>query len=402
MNEWKEDLAQLEGQSLRRTLKVVSQTEGARLVIDGKSLINFSSNNYLGLARHPQVIEATKQVLDHWGTGATSSRLISGTSIIHQDLECALAAFLGKESALLFPTGYQANLGVVTALVGPGDAIVLDRLCHASLVDAARLSGARLFVYQHADAQDAARVLKRTVTYRRRLLVTESLFSMNGDFAPLQELAQLARQYEAISLVDEAHALGVWDTVKNWDVTMGTLSKSMGSQGGFIAGSRELIETLINKARSFIFTTALSPACVAAAQAALSLIQENPSPRLRVLQLSERLREGLRDQGLDTLDSQSQIVPILIGSPEDALRIAHGLYSAGIYAPAIRPPTVHAGECRIRVSVTAELNEPDIDQLLAALATLIPLPPSPLNMEKGAIPSPYLRERAAKLGEGDS
>src|SRR5258706_381665 len=177
MNGLKEELAELETKSLRRGLRVVEQIEGAHLVLDGRQLLNFSSNNYLGLSRHPQVLEAVKQVLDHWGAGATSSRLISGTSIIHQDLENALAAFVGKEAALLFPTGYQANLGVVTSLVGAGDAILMDRLSHASLVDAVKLSGARLFVYSHGDIHDAGQALKRASSYRRRLLITESLFS---------------------------------------------------------------------------------------------------------------------------------------------------------------------------------------------------------------------------------
>jgi len=239
---------------------------------------------------------------------------------------------------------------------------------------------------------------------------------MNGDFAPLAELSNLARRYDAIGLVDDAHALGVWELAQGWDVTIGTLSKSLGSQGGFVASSHDLIDTLVNKARSFIFTTGLSPACVAAAQAALSLVQEDPAPRQRVHALSERLREGLRSQGWNTLRSQSQIVPILLGSPEEALRMAHGLHEAGIYARAIRPPTVHAGECRIRFSVTSDHTEADIDKLLGALATLIPLPPSPFpplhpggpakasvagSMEKGEMPSPYLREWAAKPGEGE-
>ena len=243
----------------------------------------------------------------------------------------------------------------------------LDRLCHASLVDAARLSGARLLVYKHADLREAGRALERAAPHRRRLLVTESLFSMDGDFAPLDGLLQLARQYKAISLVDEAHAIGVWDLTRGWDVTVGTLSKSLASQGGFVAGSKELIDTLINKARSFIFTTGLSPACVAAAQAALSLIQEDAAPRRRVHQLSKRLREGLSAQGWNTLGSQSQIVPVLLKEPKAALEAAQNLQASGFYAPAIRPPTVHAGECRIRFSVTSEHKESDIDGLLEIL-----------------------------------
>ncbi len=367
MNGLKEELTRLEEKSLRRSLHAVQQVDGARIVVEGRSLLNFSSNNYLGLARHPQVVEAIKEVLNHWGAGATSSRLISGTSIIHQDLESALGAFVGKEAALLFPTGYQANLGVVTSLVHPGDAVVMDRLCHASLVDAVRLSGARLFVYKHADVEDAEHALQRAASYRRRLFVTESLFSMNGDFAPLAELSQLARTYDAISLVDEAHAMGVWDLAKGWDITVGTLSKSLGSQGGFVAGTRELVDSLINTARSFIYTTGLSPACVAAAQAALSLTQEDSTPRARVQELSTKLREGLKLQGWNILHSQSQIVPIFLGEADVALRTAERLNQAEIYAPAIRPPTVHVGESRIRFSVTSDHKAADIDQLLNTL-----------------------------------
>ena len=209
-SELSEELDSLEKQQLKRSLRHVEQTEGVVLHVQGKPLVNFSSNNYLGLARHPQVLEAVRQVLEHWGASATSSRLIGGTSIIHRDLEQALAAFMQTEAALVFPAGYMANLGALTALAGPGDAIVADRLCHASLIDAARLSGARLFVYGHADPADAERTLKRAASYRRRLLVTDSLFSMDGDFAPLAELAKLARRFGAIGVLDEAHALGVW------------------------------------------------------------------------------------------------------------------------------------------------------------------------------------------------
>jgi len=368
MNGLTEELAQLQERSLRRELRVVTESQGARLTISGRSLLNFSSNNYLGLARHPQVTEAVKQVLDHWGAGATSSRLISGSSIIHEDLERALAAFTRREAALLFPAGYMANLGVVTSLAGREDAVIMDRLCHASLVDAARLSGARLFIFDHAQAASAERALKRASRYRRKLLVTESLFSMDGDFAPLEALAQIAKRHEAVSIVDDAHAFGVWETrTEDWDVVIGTFSKSLGSQGGFAAGSRELIETLINKARPFIFTTGLSPACVAAAQAALSLVQEDPRPRECLKKLSARLREGLRAQGYNTLGSESQIVPILLGEADRALACAEHLRQAGIFAPAIRPPTVHAGQCRLRFSVTADHQPADIDLVLNAM-----------------------------------
>lgn len=371
------ELADLEKRSLKRSLRVVSQAQGPHVTVDGRKLLNFSSNDYLGLARHPRVLEAVGQVLPFWGAGAASSRLLGGSTVIHEDLEKALAAFVGAEAALAFPTGYMANLGAVASLVGPGDAVIADRLCHASLIDAARLSGARLFAYRHVDLEEAEKALRRAASYRRRLLITESLFSMDGDFAPLQELGELCRRYEAISLVDEAHAIGVWGEngsglaeAPAFDVIVGTLSKSLGSQGGFVAGSGELADALLNKARSFIYTTGLSPACVAAAQAALSLVQEDAAPRLRLQKQAARLRDGLRSQGWNVLRSQSQIVPILLGETSRALRCAARLYESGIYAPAVRPPTVRPGECRLRFSVTAEHSETDIGQLLGALMNI--------------------------------
>jgi 8-amino-7-oxononanoate synthase len=371
------DLEALSAQQLRRELRTIEQVEPGRIHLNGRSYINFSSNNYLGLDRHPRVIEAVQQVLEHWGMSAGASRLVSGTFIIHRDLEQALAAFMKKESALVFPSGYMTNLGVITALAGPGDAVILDRLCHASLIDATRLSGARLFVYEHADPEAAGQALKRAGSYRRRLLVSDSLFSMDGDFAPLAELARLAREHDAISILDEAHAIGVWGaggsgarTMQSppveFDVVVGTLSKALGSQGGFACAAGPVIETLVNKARSFIYTTGLSPASVAAAHAALSVIQENPGEAAKVQRLARRLRYGLTDRGLNILKSESQIVPVLLGETSAALAAAEKLEAAGIFAPAIRPPTVHAGEGRIRFSVTAEHREEDIDRVLAA------------------------------------
>lgn len=372
-----DELEILDQRSLRRQLRTVEMTDGGRLTIDGKSLINFSSNNYLGLARHPHVLEAVKQVLDHWGVGATASRLISGTTVIHQDLERALAAYLQREAALVAPAGYMTNLAVITSLISDGDAAIVDRLCHASLIDAVRLSGARLFVYEHANAQDAEAVLKRAATYRRKLLITDSLFSMDGDFAPVKELLAMAQRFEATTMLDEAHALGLWGPQGRGidadledlhaDIVVGTLSKALGSQGGFVCGSKKLIDGLINRGRSFIFTTGLSPACVAGAQAALSLIQEDPAPARRTLALASKLREGLTTRGWNILGSQSQIIPILLSDAAKALACAEHLMAREIFAPAIRPPAVHAGECRIRFSVTADHTDKDVEQLLTAL-----------------------------------
>ena len=366
-----EELQQLEHVRRKRQMHVVDMAEGARVTIAGRSLLNFSSNDYLHLSRHPQVIEAVRQVVEHWGTGATSSRLLSGTSVIHQDLEMALAAFLKRDSALVFSSGFMTNLGVVTSLVGEGDAVIVDRLDHASLIDAARMSGARLFVYAHRDLADAEKTLQRAASYRRRLLITDGLFSMDGDFAP-DSLAALCRRYETQSMIDDAHAMGVWGPEgrghsDGFDVMVGTLSKTLGSQGGFVAASREIMELILNRARTFVYTTGLAPSCVAAAQAALSLIQEDPQLRERLLALSQRLREGLTQAGFDILGSESQIVPILLGTEDKALALAAFLNERGMYAPAIRPPTVPAGECRLRFSVTTAHSEKDIDALIESV-----------------------------------
>jgi 8-amino-7-oxononanoate synthase len=345
--------------------------------MEGQSRINFSSNDYLGLATHSTVLEAVRQVLEHWGVGATSSRLISGTSVIHQDLERALAAFFGKEAALLFPSGYMTNLAVVSSLMGPGDAVIVDRLCHASIIDAVKLSGARLFVYGHTDVASARKAVERSASYRRKMLVTDSVFSMDGDFAPVNELAALCREQGVLSVLDEAHAIGVWGpegkglaAPGTWDILVGTLSKALGSQGGFFCASQEIVDLVINKGRPFIFTTALSPAAVAAAHASLSVIQEDEGQkkRQRLQSLAQRLRDGLQTQNHNIAHSQSHIVPILLKEVSRTLACADFLWKEGIYAPAIRPPTVHAGECRLRFSVTADHTEEDVDQLLKALS----------------------------------
>jgi len=336
------------------------------------ALINFASNNYLNLADNPEVIARAQDALKAWGAGSSSSRLLSGHTPVHAALEEALAQWLAQESALVFPAGYMANIGVITALVGATDAIVMDRLCHASLIDAARLSGARLLVYRHADAADAERVLKRAQSHRRRLLVTESLFSMDGDRAPLAELKILAQTYGAMTVVDEAHALGVLGSQgrglsEGWDVVLGTLSKSLGSQGGFAAGSRSLMDYLINKARPFIFTTGLAPVCAAAALASLQIVRRDVQPGEVLQKRAQRLRERVARQGWNVLQSQSQIIPVHVGDAEKALALSGRLRESGFFAPAIRPPAVHAQECRLRLSVTLEHTEEQLDHLAKVL-----------------------------------
>jgi 8-amino-7-oxononanoate synthase len=361
---------------MRRHLRTVERRGADAFVVHGQAFINLSSNDYLGLAQHPTVVAAAQQALAYWGAGASSSQLVSGHTALHDELEKALADWLGRESALVFPSGYMANLAAVTALVGPGDAVIADRLCHASIIDAIRLSGARLFVFAHRDAGQAERALKRAAGYRRRLLVTESLFSMDGDAAPLEALSGLTARYDAMMLVDDAHALGVCGpdgrglALGQADLVVGTLSKALGSQGGFVAGPAAVRELLINRARAFIYTTGLAPAAAGAALAAIGLLRKNSAPRETLRQLAMQLRDGLREQDWNLLASESQIIPVLLGSPEQALRVAEGLERNGIFAPAIRPPTVSAGECRLRFSVSATLSRPRIDQVIYAMKGL--------------------------------
>lgn len=358
---WIEDELQiLDRHAMRRTLRVTD----ARL-------INFASNNYLGLARHPHVLAAAANALKN-GAGAASARLLSGHTPLHAALEQALAQWQDQEAALVFPAGYMANLGVLSALAGAPDAIVMDRLCHASLIDAARLSRARLLVYRHGDAQDAERVLKRAQTYRRRILVTESLFSMDGDIAPLAELRGLAARYKALAVVDEAHALGTMGPhgrglSQGWDIVLGTLSKSLGSQGGFAAGSQDLMDYLLNKARSFIFTTGLAPVCVGAALAALTLIRQASSPGAPLQKRGKNVRTALLAKGWDVLQSASHIIPIHLGAAAKALALSAQLREKGFYVPAIRPPAVPADGCRLRLSLTTDHTDDQITHLLTAL-----------------------------------
>lgn len=334
--------------------------------------LSFSSNDYLNLARDPRLAEAASSAARRHGTGASASRLLGGTTPVHQELETHLALWTQQEAALIFPSGFMANLGVVTALVGPGDAVLLDRLCHASLIDAARLSRARLFVYPHRNLEAAETALKRMRTYRRRLLITESLFSMDGDVAPHAELLDLAHRWGALALVDEAHALGVWGEggrglSRGWDVVVGTMSKSLGAQGGFAATSSLIRKLLIQKARAFIYTTGLSPMVAGAALEALRLIRSGAVSATLLQQNARAWRDRIKVRGCNVLDSDSQIVPVWTGTPEAARALSMQLSARGIDAPAIRPPTVPPGECRLRLSFTLSHGEADIDRLLAAL-----------------------------------
>lgn len=350
-------------------------------------LLNFSSNDYLGLGRYPKVKEASISATARYGTGAGASRLLSGNHPLYAQLESNLAKFKGTEAALVFPTGYMANLGLLTSLAGPGDTLILDKLCHASLIDAARLSGAVVRTYPHRDVERCREILTKSAG--RRIVVTDGVFSMDGDLAPLPELVSLTQTEGAALVVDDAHGnfllgedgrgtlshFGISDPAggdsRGGVIQMGTFSKALGSLGGYVVGSTRLIDFLINKARSFIFTTGLPPGVVAASLAALEIVEKEPDRRRTLLARAAKFRAALTGQGWDILGSQTQIIPILAGQVEAAIEWSGHLRASGIFAPAIRPPTVPPGKCRIRISLTAYHDDPDVERLLSALGGIL-------------------------------
>jgi len=376
----RETLRDLKARGLERRLTAVGPSPaGPRVRLGGRELLQFASNNYLGLAGEERVKEALRRGVERWGWGAGASRLLSGHTEAHEALEADLADFMGAEAALVFPTGYQTNLGVLGSLVGRGDVVLCDRENHASIYDAVKLSGARLVRYRHADAADAARDFEKPRgAPGRRLLATDTVFSMDGRLAPLGELADLARREGAMLVLDEAHALGVlgpggaglaeMTPGVAFTAAVGTLSKALGGVGGFVAASRAVRDLIINRGRSFIYTTALPAAACEAARAALAIVRTEPERRRRLLALAERLRGNLRERGFDTGGSETQIIPVLVGSPERALALAAALLERGIFCPAIRPPTVPPRTSRLRISLTAEHTEEDVARLVAALA----------------------------------
>jgi 8-amino-7-oxononanoate synthase len=364
---------------LQRSLRPVDGPQDAHVVIDGRPVLSLSSNNYLGLANHPELIEAAVAAARDYGVGAGASRLISGSMRLHHDLEARLAAFKHAEGCLLFTSGYHANLGVISSLVGPGDAVFSDALNHASLIDGCRLSRAAVSVYAHLDVAGLEERL-RAIPARRRLIVTDSVFSMDGDSAPLAAICDLAERYEAMVMVDEAHATGVLGArgaglvealglSARVAVQMGTLGKALGSFGAYVAGSRELIDFLLNHARTFVFTTALPPPVVAAAAAALTIVEREPQRRAAVRRQGQRLRSALSERGFDVRgDADSPIVPVVIGGAEATMALSAHLLEHGVLAHGIRPPTVPDGTARIRAAVMATHSDADIDAAAAAFA----------------------------------
>lgn len=377
----KSELQTAKEKNLFRSLVPLSSPNDAIIQVDRQRLINFSSNNYLGLSTHPQVVKAAKQALDKWGAGSGASRLISGNLKIHEDLERELADFKGEEAATVFSSGYLANLGVVTSLLDEKDVVLVDRLDHASLIDAAKLSKAKLWVYPHKDLAALSALLNRAREFRRRLVLTDAYFSMDGDVAPLDELLEVCRSHDAMLLIDEAHSTGVYGKTGaglsehfglqgRIDVVMGTLSKALGSVGGYVAGKRTLHEHLVNRSREFIYTTAPSPAASAAALAAIQSIRTSSALREKLWRNIYFIREKLTELGFDLMGSEGPVIPILIGDTAKVLKAREFLRKAGIFAPAIRPPTVSKGTDRIRISLMATHEKADLEALVIALKKL--------------------------------
>jgi len=371
-------LAEIRERDRHRVRRIAAGPQCPERRVDGRQLLSFASNDYLGLAGHPVVRKALIRGAEHWGAGSGAAHLVNGHTGAHHELEEALADWLGRERALLFSTGYMANLGLVCALLDRGDLAVCDRLAHASLLDAALLADARLARFRHADAAHATRCLARAPS-RAALLLTDGVFSMDGDIAPLGPLADAAQGARAWLCVDDAHGLGVIGPGGRGSVAragldqhrvpalVGTLGKAFGTFGAFVAGPAELIETLIQRARSYIYTTASPPAVAAATTAALALVAGESWRRERIRVLAERLRGGAGQLGLALAPSTTPIQPLLVGTDREAVRLSGALESEGIHVPAIRPPTVPEGSARLRISLSARHTEEQVDRLLDAI-----------------------------------
>ncbi len=372
------ELAAWESSGLLRVPRVVETASAPVVEIDGREVVLLCSNNYLGLADDPRVRSAAAAAARRWGAGSGASRLVSGTSALHRELERELAAFEGTQDAVLFSSGYLANVGVVSVLTGPDDVVFSDELNHASIVDGCRLSKARVEVYPHADVE-ALESLIASVPSRRRVVVTDTVFSMDGDLAPLAALVELCSRTNAVLVVDEAHATGVLGPrgagaveelglVGRVPVVVGTLSKALGSAGGYVATTRDLATLVRNRARSHVFDTAPAPATVAAAQAALRIVGAEPERRARVRALAKRMADELRRLGYDAREPAAAVVPVHVGDAREAVALSERLLERGVFCPAIRPPSVPNGTSRLRVTVMATHTDEHIERALSAFS----------------------------------
>lgn len=379
-----EELETLSARDLRRTVSTQCGPQQAVVRVAGQEFVNFGSNDYLGLAAEPRLAAAAAEAALALGCGAGASPLVTGHVEAHRRLEQRLAEFEGAAASLLFSSGYAANLGAISALVGREDAIFADEKNHASMIDGCRLSRATVHVYPHRDANALATLLAARKGFRRRLIATESVFSMDGDIAPLVEIAELAAEHDCILLVDEAHATGVFGArgrgvaeslgvEDKIDMRIGTLSKALGCSGGFVCGSRRLIDWLVNAARPYVFSTALAPPVAAAGSAALEVVRDEPERRVELLRRADDLRARLIGGGWSIGESASQIIPLVAGEAAQALAWSERLRAAGLLVPAIRPPSVPNGQSLLRVSLTWRHTPAMIEQLVEALGVLVPV-----------------------------
>ncbi|HSJ47697.1 MAG TPA: 8-amino-7-oxononanoate synthase [Gammaproteobacteria bacterium] len=380
-------LAQRQADQLYRRRRTVDGAQGVELTLEGQAVLSFCSNDYLGLASDPRLVAALKDGADRFGVGSGAAHLISGHGRAHHELEEALADFTGRPRALVFSTGYMANLGILQALLGRHDQLFEDRYNHASLLDAAKLSGAKLHRYGHLDTVSLADQLAAG-NKGERLVATDGVFSMDGDTAPLPELARLCTQHDAWLLVDDAHGMGVLGEqgrgsldaaglgIGEVPILMATLGKALGTAGAFVAGSEELIETLIQQARTYVYTTATPPALAWATLESLRIVRAEDWRREKLRALAARFRAGAAELGLQLMDSQTPIQPLLVGDAATAVRLSEELLARGILVTAIRPPTVPTGTARLRITFSALHEEAQVDRLLATLEEIIPSPAS--------------------------
>ncbi len=373
-----ETIERLRAKNLLRTLTPIDSAVDTTVTINGKKLLAFCSNNYLGFANHPKLKAAAITAVRTWGVGAGASRLVSGNLRLYETLEEKISAMKSCDRALVFNSGYTANIGILSALIGANDLVLLDRLNHASLIEGIKHSGGKLRVYRHKDMEQLQLLLSRRAVNQKAIIVTDGIFSMDGDIVPLQSIVALADQYDALIYLDDAHATGVLGqhgrgTCEHFHlhsdriIQMGTFSKALGGFGGFVAGSDLLISYLLNKARSLIYTTALPPSVLATAIAALMLIEQEPDLREKLWANTHQFRKSVMALGYNTCGSETPIVPILIGDAFCAVAFSRRLLEEGIYVPAIRPPTVPKGQSRLRITLMATHTKEQIDFLTLKL-----------------------------------
>lgn len=375
----KKELENIRNKGLYRKMPSVYTQPGPKVTVDGRELLMMASNDYLGLSSHPRIKKCATEAIEQWGAGAGAARLISGNTRLFTRLETKLASFKETENALVFSTGYMANAGLLSALADAEDALYSDALNHASIIDGCRLSPAQVEVYPHRDVDVLESLLRKSARFKQRIIVTDAVFSMDGDIAPVPDLIALAKKYDAALIIDDAHGTGVLGekgrgTMEHFGLSgygdiiiMGTMGKALGCFGAFVAGSTQLREFLINRARSFIFTTALPPSVPASALEALQIIEDEPQRRKQLMHNVSCMRDGLGMLGFNTLSSQTQIIPVMIGDPATAVAMTKYLFDNGLFIQAIRPPTVPEGSSRLRITLMATHTQEDIEKALGIL-----------------------------------